>query len=136
MDGVDNVVFDGLTISGIQESSPLGSELCGEYWDGTTLFAGEGNVFQNTPYYYGYTGNRVHGIFSDWSVYTLKGDITFSDFECDTGLVIGLGAYTHTEMTFDEKSTFTISHFVAGAQLADVDTDSLSHPYNPAMSYP
>merc|ERR1712176_943099 len=28
MDGVDNVVFDGLTISGIQESSPLGSELC------------------------------------------------------------------------------------------------------------
>jgi len=136
MDGVEKVMFDGLTISGIRESSPLGSELCGEYWDSVTLFRGGGNVFQNTPYYYGYTGNRVHGIFSDWSEYTLKGDISFSDFQCDTGLVIGLGLYTHTEMTWHEHSKYAVSHFVAGAELADTDTDSLSYPYNPAVSNP
>merc|ERR1719273_379560 len=136
MDGVEEVVFENLEIYNLQESSPLGSELCGEYWSSVTLFQGGGNVFQNTPYYYGYTGNRVHGIFSDWSEYTLKGDISFSDFQCDTGLVIGLGLYTHTEMTWHEDSKYAVSHFVAGAELADTDTDSLSYPYNPAMSNP
>ena len=63
MDGVDDVTFDGLEIYEVQESSDLGSELCGEYWSDLTLFQGGGNVFQNAPYYYGYTGNRVHGMF-------------------------------------------------------------------------
>merc|ERR1712062_234937 len=63
-----------------------------------------------------------------------KGDISFSDFQCDTGLVIGLGLYTHTEMTWHEDTTYAISHFVAGAELADTNTDSLSYPYNPATS--
>ena len=63
MDGVEDVTFDGLGIYNLRESSPLGSELCGEYWSAVTLFQGGGNVFQNEPYYYGYTGNRIHGMF-------------------------------------------------------------------------
>ena len=76
------------------------------------------------------------GIFSDWSTYTLRGDISLHDFQCDTGLAIGLGVYTHTDMTWDDGATFKISNFVAGSELGDVDTESLSTPYNPAQSKP
>jgi len=136
MDGVEDVVFENLEIYNLQESSPLGSELCGEYWESVTLFEGGGNVFQNTPYYSGYTGNRVHGIFSDWSVYTMKGDINLHDFVSDTGLIRGLGFYTHNEMTWDTESTLTISNFAAGNELTDVDTSALSHPYANSTSAP
>merc|ERR550525_1983419 len=136
MDGVEDVVFENLEIYNLQESSPLGSELCGEYWESVTLFEGGGNVFQNTPYYSGYTGNRVHGIFSDWSVYTMKGDINLHDFVSDTGMIRGLGFYTHNEMTWDTESTLTISNFAAGNELTDVDTSALSHPYANSTSAP
>lgn len=58
------------------------------------------------------------------------------DFQCDTGLAIGLGVYTHTDLVWDEQSTFSISNFVAGAALGGVDTDSLPTPYNAAQSKP
>jgi hypothetical protein len=60
MDGVEDVTFDGLTISGLHEQSMRGSELCGEYWNSSfTRFVGQGNTLQNTPYLYGYTGNYL-----------------------------------------------------------------------------
>jgi len=136
MDGVEDVNIDGLEIYNLQESSPLGSELCGNYSTFVKLFKGGGNVFQNTPYYSGYTGNRVHGIFSDWSIYTLSGSISFHDFRCDTGLARGLGAYTHTEMTWDDDAKFTAYNFASGSELGAVDTDSLDNPFNAAQSEP
>jgi len=136
MDGVDDVTFEDLEIYNLQESSPIGSELCGEYWSSVTLFQGGGNVFQNTPYYYGYTGNRVHGIFSDWSTYTLKGDISFHDFVSDTGLVNGLGMYTKSQLTWDEDATFSVSNFAAGNDMTDVATQSLGHPYANSTAKP
>merc|ERR1712130_458513 len=136
MDGVEDVNIDGLEIYNLQESSPLGSELCGNYSTFVKLFKGGGNVFQNTPYYSGYTGNRVHGIFSDWSIYTLSGSISFHDFRSDTGLARGLGAYTHTEMTWDDDAKFTAYNFASGSELGAVDTDSLDNPFNAAQSEP
>ena len=66
MDGVENVVFNGLTISGLMEKGDLGSEVCGEYWDGNfDMFIGKGNTLQNAPYLYGYTGNRAHGMWCE-----------------------------------------------------------------------
>ena len=63
MDGVENVMFRDLTISGLEEKGDRGSDLCGDYWDGVfTMFRGRGNTLQNTPYLYGYTGNRAHGL--------------------------------------------------------------------------
>ena len=63
MDGVDNVVFNGLSITDLHEQSKRGSDLCGEYWDeGFARFTGKGNTLQNDPYLYGYTGNRAHGV--------------------------------------------------------------------------
>jgi len=114
----------------------LGSELCGEYWSAVTLFQGGGNVFQNEPYYYGYTGNRIHGIFSDWSTYTMRGDVSFHDFVSDTGLARGLGLYTHTELTWDEDATFSVSNFAAGAELGAVDTDNLDQPFAASEAKP
>jgi len=136
MDGVEDVTFNGLEIASLTESSPLGSDVCGSYWDFVKLFQGGGNVFQNTPYYYGYSGNRVHGIFSDWSIYTMKGDVSLHDFYSETGLAYGLGLYTKTELTWDEDATLSIYNMAAGSELGEVDTDSLSHPYNPAQAEP
>jgi len=48
----------------------------------------------------------------------------------------GLGMYTHTEITWDEDSTFSISNLAAGSELGDVDTSALSTPYNPAQAEP
>ena len=38
MDGVESVTFDDLEIGDLHELSPLGSDLCGQYWDG--MFCG------------------------------------------------------------------------------------------------
>ena len=66
MDGVQNVEFNGLEIADIVEQSALGSDKCGVYWDGLyQKFMGGGNTLQNSPYLYGYTGNRVHGLLHD-----------------------------------------------------------------------
>jgi hypothetical protein len=137
MDGVDGVTFDGLEIYDLREYSDLGSELCGEYWEPQMLaFVGEGHFLQNGPYFQGYTGNRAHGIFSDWSEYTLAGDTSIYDLTCDTGLVRGIGMYTSTELTFAEDSTLSFADFKAGEELYETDTSSLSMPYAPAKAYP
>ena len=63
MDGVEDVVFTNLKINDLHEKSERGSELCSEYWDEDfTSFRGMGHFLQNTPYLYGYTGNRAHGM--------------------------------------------------------------------------
>jgi len=137
MDGVENVVFKNLEIYDLHEKSDLGSELCGDYWDCDPLaFTGQGHFLQNSPYFYGYTGNRAHGIMSDWSEYTLSGDVSFHDFTCDTGLIRGIGMYTSTQVTFDEDTSLSFADFSAGDQLYDTDVESLSAPYNPAESKP
>ena len=77
MDGVNGVSIEDLQISNLHEQSAMGSELCGEYWYGTSEAIqgtdvafngyGGGNTRQNSPYFYGYTGNYAHGIFSDFA---------------------------------------------------------------------
>ena len=92
MDGVDEVKFTDLEIYDLHEASPLGSELCGEYWDGTEElgnFEGGGHFLQNTPYFYGYTGNRAHGIFTDWANVSFSGQIDIHHLSSETGLVRG-----------------------------------------------
>jgi len=137
MDGVENVVFKNLEIYDLHEKAELGSELCGEYWDVLPLaFTGTGHFLQNSPYFYGYTGNRAHGIMSDWSEYTLSGEISIHDLKSDTGLIRGIGVYTSTELTFDDDTTLSMSDFSAGHELYETDTDLLSAPYNPSVAKP
>merc|ERR1719447_843036 len=137
MDGVENVVFDGLTISDLHEQSQRGSDLCGEYWDeGFADLYGKGNTLQNSPYLYGYTGNRVHGIFSDFSEYTFAGDVAICDLICDTGLVRGVGMYRQTTLKFAEGSTLSISDLSAGHELYTEDTSEYAKPYNPSEAKP
>merc|ERR1719474_2359581 len=112
MDGADDVTFNGLEISDLREYSVIGSDLCGEYFDGKyTKFIGGGNTLQNEPYLYGYTGNRAHGIFSDWSTYTLSGLVKVHDITCDTGLVRGIGLYTKSELTFADDAMVSLYNF-------------------------
>jgi len=137
MDGVENVVFDGLEISDVVETSALGNEVCGAYWDGLfQRFMGEGNTLQNAPYLYGYTGNRVHGIFSDWAEYTFKGDVVLEDFECTTGLIRGIGMYTNSDVTWDSGSSLKMKNFNAGSELYDENTAAKPHPYAPSKANP
>ena len=89
MDGVNDVSFTNLEIADLYEGSPLGSELCGEYWEGDMKFDGGGHFLQNTPYFYGYTGNRVHGIMMDWANVSFSGQIDIHDLTSETGLVRG-----------------------------------------------
>lgn len=135
MDGVEGVSFKNLEISDLTEQSEMGSTVCGVYWDEMfQKFMGGGNTLQNAPYLYGYTGNRVHGIFSDWAQFTLDGDVVIKDLECATGLVRGLGLYTHSDLTFGDESTLKIQNLNAGSALYDVDTDALPHPYAESKS--
>ena len=90
MDGVDDVSFRNLEIFELHEYSALGSDLCGEYWDSNSIFNGGGHFLQNTPYFYGYTGNRAHGIFTDWANFSFSGDIAIHDLTSSTGLVRGI----------------------------------------------
>lgn len=77
--------------------------LCLKYWtEGFQGFTGGGNVFQNAPYMMGYAGNIAHGLMSDWSSFTLSGEVAVHDMVSDTGLVRGIGLYTHSEMAIDE----------------------------------
>ena len=91
MDGVENVNIHNLEIYDLYEGSGLGSELCGDYWEQTQdAFTGGGHFLQNTPYYYGYTGNRVHGIFTDWANATISGTVDIHHLTSETGLVRGI----------------------------------------------
>merc|ERR1719334_1048443 len=135
MDGVDNVVFNGLSITDLHEQSKRGSDLCGEYWDeGFARFTGKGNTLQNDPYLYGYTGNRAHGIFSDFAEYTFSGDIEIGGLVCETGLVRGIGLYRQSQVFFAENSTLSMHDFSAGHKLYGEDTSEYDHPYNPATA--
>merc|ERR550525_1943432 len=138
MDGVEDVTFTDLTISGLHEQSLRGSELCGEYFDeaGFKTFMGKGNTLQNAPYLYGYTGNYIHGIFSDFAEYTLDGDTRIEGLISDTGLAYAIGMYRETQITFSDDSTLAIKDLSAGHELYEEDTDSLAHPYNPSIAKP
>ena len=93
MDGVENVSFRDLEVWDLEEQSSLGSELCGEYWDDDSrFFDGGGHFLTNTPYFYGYTGNRVHGIFTDWAEFSFSGDVSIHDLRSETGLVNGMSS--------------------------------------------
>merc|ERR1719361_1728224 len=137
MDGVEDVVFKDLSITDIHEQGHIGSDLCGDYWDDDAEFRsffGGGNTLQNTPYMYGYTGNRAHGIFSDFADYTFDGDIEIGGLVCDPGLVRGIGMYRQTQVFFTENSTLSMHDFSAGHKLYGEDTSEYDHPYNPAVA--
>jgi len=137
MDGANDVHFNGLEISNLREQSPLGSWQCGEYWaEEFTRFHGYGNTLQNAPYLMGYTGNYAHGIFSDWSRFTLDGQIEIKGIQSDTGLVHGIALYTHCEMMFAANATISISRLSAGHELYGIDTTPFQAPYNPAVAKP
>lgn len=137
MDGVDNVNFRDLDIYDLKEQSPLGSELCGEYWDeDSRFFNGGGHFLTNTPYFYGYTGNRVHGIFTDWADFSFSGDINIYDLTSETGFVRGVGMYTESTLTVSQETKIKISELEAGSTLYDHDTSQFGHPYAPAMAKP
>ena len=58
------------------------------------------------------------------------------DFECTTGLIRGLGLYTHSEVTFGDDSTLQIKNFNAGSELYDQNTVFLAHPYAQSKAKP
>merc|ERR1712079_153370 len=97
---------------------------------------GLGNTLQNAPYLYGYTGNRVHGIFSDFAEFTLEGETVLSNLVCDTGLVRGFGMYRQNQLTFGESSTLHIYGLSAGQTLYSTDTAAYAPPYNPSEAKP
>jgi len=135
---VTGVNFNNLEVYDLQEHGALGSELCGEYWtyDMSEHNHGGGNIFQNEPYLYGYTGNYVHGIFSDFAVIEMSGDIKLYDIKSSTGLTRGLALYLQTTLTFTDDATLSISGLSAGHGLYGTDTALLNPPYNPTISTP
>ena len=120
MDGVENVQFRNLEIRELEERSALGSELCGKYWDeDSRFFDGGGHFLTNTPYFYGFTGNRVHGIFTDWAQFEFSGHILIHDLRSETGFVRGVGMYTESTLTLNDDAVVELHHFAAGTALYD-----------------
>ena len=137
MDGVEDVNFRDLQIYDLYEAGALGSDFCGEYWTANEQpFSGGGHFLQNEPYNYGYTGNRVHGMYTDWANVIISGNFEIHNLVSETGLVRGMGLYTNTRMVFDDDVTFSIHDLAAGTSLSEVETDALSHPYAPAEAKP
>ena len=54
----------------------------------------------------------------------------------DTGLVRGVGLYTHSELTFGEKAKVNVYELSAGNSLYSLDTSTLAAPYNPTVAKP
>ena len=120
MDGVENVKFRNLEISELEEQSALGSELCGKYWDeDSRFFDGGGHFLTNTPYFYGFTGNRVHGIFTDWAQFEFSGNVFIHDLRSETGFVRGVGMYTESTLTLRDDAEIQIRRLEAGTALYD-----------------
>merc|ERR1719203_2711083 len=122
MDGVDDLSFHNVEVYDIYEVGTMGSELCGDYWDEQSqYFDGGGHFLQKTPYYYGFTGNRVHGIFMDWTEVTISGNLEIYNLQSTSGLVRGLAVYVGSEVTIADDATVSISELAAGTALGDVD---------------
>merc|ERR1719206_65648 len=139
MDGAENVAFENLEIADLHEYADLGSNACGEYWDSDVLPPhGKGHFLQNSPYLYGYTGNMVHGIFTDWARYSLSGEVSIHGLNSRTGLVRAVGMYVNTSLDISDVDSLAIYDLTAGSALVDSDTDTsaFAHPYAPAMAKP
>merc|ERR1712228_85154 len=135
IDGVENIAFHDLSVHDLHEQSPVGSSLCTEYWSGNMEnFFGTGHFLQNEPYLYGHGGNMIHGIFADFTSFSVSGKSEIFNLFSDTGLVYGIGAYTSSMI--DIFDNFNVHHLGSGIALLDVDTAQLTHPYHPTIAKP
>lgn len=89
----------------------------------------KGHFLQNTPYLYGYTGNMIHRIFSDWTSFSIQSNINIHDIYSKTGLVRGSGLYTNNKLTFGDTQ-INIFNIGAAIDLYQTDTKQLNHPYS------
>ena len=134
MDGVNGIQYNNLKIHHLYEKSKLGSDKCSEYWDGNMQkFYGTGHFLQNAPYLYGYTGNLMHGIFSDWAEYNLN-KVEISYLESSTGPVKGIAGYVNVNINIQDS--IDINNLYSGTALYHKDTKELKHPYAPTVSKP
>jgi len=66
----------------------------------------------------------------------MDGDIVIDGISSATGLVRGVGLYTHSELTFGDESRLSVSDLSAGHSLYSMDTTTFTAPYNPSVAKP
>jgi len=113
IDGVDGVDINGLTISNIQEDSPMGYGICGK----CTQCAFE----SRSPYQKKYTGNMVQGASIDFSNPLKMVDVTVDGIYSETGKARGIALWpgVHAEFGGD----INVNNVHSGRS---IDYDSLS----------
>ena len=121
IDGTEPFVLDNIYIHDLVNWGALGSDQCGEYEE----IEFEAGVDVDKDIQYGYTGNNVHGILTDYAVGAIH-DIRIENLLSWYGSTHGIAVYKGSVVTFDGE--FAIHNLIAGAKLTQMEVDALILP--------
>ena len=118
IDGVQNLVVDGIYIHDVANWADLGNQdICGEY--GGPSVGGEDPDIQ-----YGFTGTRSHGMIIDYAQGTLS-NIQIEGIESYNGEANGLTVYKGCDVSLEN---IQVDNIHAGTQLTSDDISGLALP--------
>eukprot|EP01084_Bolivina_argentea_P008603 16099_1 len=101
----DNVIFDGIRIHNLIDSTEFGHDVCGKM----DLY----HFSQQAPYQIGFSMNMVHGIAVDFSDVTLENDVMIDGIYSRTGLAFGISTWFDTQINH-KSSMIDIANVFAG----------------------
>merc|ERR1712154_525319 len=121
IDGTKNFAMDNVLIENVANHGDLGTDLCGEY--DTIEFAEGFGVDKDIQY--GYTGNNVHGILTDYATGSLQ-DVTVRNVESWHGSAIGIAVYKGSTAEFG--GSIAVDNIAAGTKMSDSQSQQLTLP--------
>ena len=114
LDGVQNVQIKDLSIYNLYDSTPIGSELCGEYDDlSCASCANDGGHFRQTqPMQIGFTGNMNQAININAAIDVTIENINIDTIESKTGPAFGISIWPACDVTL--KGDINVKNIKSG----------------------
>jgi len=124
IDGVQDYHLENIYIHNVVNWGEFGSTACGEY-EAITFAIG---FDTDKDIQYGYTGNNVHGILTDYASGTMK-NIKVAHLKSHRGSANAIALYKGSEVTV--RGSFEINEVVAGSVVNKADALQLTLPNPP-----
>jgi len=116
IDGVSDLTINNLEVYDLEDLTPLGLEVCGEYSRYSSTEGG-GHFRQVKPMQEGFSGNMVQAIAVNSAQKTIFENINIHDITSHNGPVFGIAIWPSNEVTL--KSDITVYNLYAGIDIEE-----------------
>merc|ERR1712130_837360 len=121
IDGVQDYNLENIHIHDIENWGDLGSDACGQYEQITF----ENGVDVDKDIQYGYTGDNVHGILTDYAYGTIK-NVNINNLKSLYGSSIAIALYKGSVTLLNDK--ININNIIAGSSITKKESQLLKLP--------